>query len=106
MELIHFKPDLLPAMEYAFGASIICETSELAKNVTFHRDIKVRTVTLDGDSYDPAGTLQGGSAPSSGTPVLLKLHNLINRTRELGDMRREYQEKSRVLDEMKQVCGV
>lgn len=105
MELIHFKPDLLPAMEYAFGSSIICETSELAKNVTFHRDIKVRTVTLDGDSFDPAGTLQGGSAPSSGTPVLLKLHHLINRTRELGDMRREYEDASRALDAMKQDSG-
>ncbi|CAH0481400.1 unnamed protein product [Peronospora belbahrii] len=102
MELIHFKPDLLPAMQYAFGSSIICETSELAKNVTFHRDIKVKTVTLDGDSYDPAGTLQGGSAPSSGIPILLKLHQLINRTRELSDMRREYQDCSRSLDDMKQ----
>ncbi|KAL4152597.1 hypothetical protein PRNP1_009525 [Phytophthora ramorum] len=102
MELIHFKPDLLPAMEYAFGSSIICETSELAKSVTFHRDIKVRTVTLDGDSYDPAGTLQGGSAPSNGTPILLKLHHLINRTRDLSDMRREYQDASRSLDGMKQ----
>ncbi|CAI5717516.1 unnamed protein product [Peronospora destructor] len=105
MELIHFKPDLLPAMQYAFGSSIICETSELAKNVTFHRDIKVKTVTLDGDSYDPAGTLQGGSAPSSGTPVLLKLHQLINRTRELSDMRRDYQDCSRALDDMKQDSG-
>ncbi|KAG6623164.1 Structural maintenance of chromosomes protein [Phytophthora cinnamomi] len=105
MELIHFKPDLLPAMEYAFGSSIICETSELAKNVTFHRDIKVRTVTLDGDSYDPAGTLQGGSAPSSGTPILLKLHHLINRTRELSEMRREFQDASRALDGMKQDSG-
>ncbi|RLN75499.1 hypothetical protein BBJ28_00000558 [Nothophytophthora sp. Chile5] len=103
MELIHFKPDLQPAMEYAFGSAIICETSELAKNVTFHRDIKVRTVTLDGDSYDPAGTLQGGSAPSSGTPILLKLHHLINSTRELSDMKREYQDAARALDDMKQV---
>ncbi|CAI5717390.1 unnamed protein product [Peronospora destructor] len=105
MELIHFKPDLLPAMQYAFGSSIICETSELAKNVTFHRDIKVKTVTLDGDSYDPVGTLQGGSAPSSGTPVLLKLHQLINRTRELSDMRRDYQNCFRALDDMKQDSG-
>uniref|UniRef100_A0AAV1T5Q2 Structural maintenance of chromosomes protein n=1 Tax=Peronospora matthiolae TaxID=2874970 RepID=A0AAV1T5Q2_9STRA len=105
MELIHFKSELLPAMEYAFGSSIICETSELAKNVTFHRDIKVKTVTLDGDSFDPAGTLQGGSTPSSGTPILLKLHQLINHTREVSDMRRECQESSRLLDEMKQDSG-
>ncbi|KAI9907348.1 hypothetical protein PsorP6_004659 [Peronosclerospora sorghi] len=105
IELIHFKPDVLPAIEYAFGSSIICETGELAKNVTFHRDIKVKTVTLDGDSFDPAGTLQGGSAPSSGTPVLLKLHQLINRTREISDMRRECQDCSRALEDMEQDSG-
>lgn len=106
MELIHFDHQVLPAMEYAFGSSIICETSEIAKNVTFHKDIKVRTVTLDGDSYDPAGTLQGGSAPSNGTPILLKLHNLITSTRALSDMKREYQDLCRTLDAMKQVCHV
>ncbi|KAI9913024.1 hypothetical protein PsorP6_006435 [Peronosclerospora sorghi] len=51
MELIHFKPDVLPAIEYVFGSFIIYETGELAKNVTFHRDIKVKTVTLDGDQF-------------------------------------------------------
>lgn len=106
MELIHFDHQVLPAMEYAFGSSIICETSEIAKNVTFHKDIKVRTVTLDGDSYDPAGTLQGGSAPSNGTPILLKLHNLITSTRALSDMKREYQDLCHTLDAMKQVCHV
>lgn len=103
MELIHFDHEVRPAIEYAFGSSIICETSEIAKNVTFHKDIKVRTVTLDGDSYDPAGTLQGGSAPSSGTPILLKLHHLITSTRALSDLRREYEGICRTLDAMKQV---
>lgn len=103
LELIHFDHDVRPAMEYAFGSSLICETSEIAKNVTFHRDIKVRTVTLDGDSYDPAGTLQGGSAPSSGTPILLKLHHLITSTRALSDLKREYHDVCRTLDAMKQV---
>lgn len=103
MELIHFDHAVRPAIEYAFGASIICETSEIAKNVTFHKDIKVRTVTLDGDSFDPAGTLQGGSAPSSGAPILLKLHHLITSTRALSDMRREYDGVCRTLDAMKQV---
>ncbi|KAI9912332.1 hypothetical protein PsorP6_005021 [Peronosclerospora sorghi] len=39
------------ARQYAFGSSNICETGELAKNVTFHRDIKVKPVTLDGDQF-------------------------------------------------------
>lgn len=103
LELIHFDQEMRPAMEYAFGSSIICENSDIAKAVTFDKDIKTRTVTLEGDSYDPAGTLQGGSAPSSGTPILLKLHNLIGSTRQLSDLKREYDDAARTLDSMKQV---
>ncbi|KAI9922587.1 hypothetical protein PsorP6_001278 [Peronosclerospora sorghi] len=51
IKLIHFKPDVLPTIGYAFGSSIIFENGELAKNVMFHRDIKVKTVTLDGDQF-------------------------------------------------------
>ncbi|GLD91902.1 hypothetical protein PINS_up000435 [Pythium insidiosum] len=101
MELIHFDNDVLPAMEYAFGTTLICETSELAKTITFHKDVKVRTVTLEGDSYDPAGTLQGGSAPSQGTPLLLKLHHFISSTRRLSELKRDYQECRRTLDAMR-----
>ena len=31
-----------------------------AKDVTFHPDIKMRSVTLEGDVYAPSGTLSGG----------------------------------------------
>lgn len=101
MELIHFDNDVLPAMEYAFGSTLICETCELAKNITFHKDIKVRTVTLEGDSYDPAGTLQGGSAPSQGAPLLLKLHHYINATRQLTDLKQQYHDCRQTLDTMR-----
>lgn len=104
LELIHFDQEMRPAMEYAFGSAIICENSDIAKAVTFHRDIRTRTVTLEGDSFDPAGTLQGGSAPSNGTPILLKLHNLIGSTRQLSDLKREYDDAARALDAMKQVA--
>lgn len=32
--------------------------------VTFHPNIKSRSITLDGDSVDPGGTLTGGSRPT------------------------------------------
>ncbi|TMW60827.1 hypothetical protein Poli38472_000869 [Pythium oligandrum] len=101
LELIHFDSEVRAAMEYAFGSTLICDSSELAKNITFHKDIKVRTVTLEGDSFDPAGTLQGGSAPSQGAPMLLKLHNLITSTRRLTDMKRQHQECRQALDSMR-----
>nr|CCA19500.1 ATSMC2 transporter putative [Albugo laibachii Nc14] len=102
LELIHFDQAVQPAMEYAFGNSIVCETSEIAKEVTFHRDIKVRTVTLDGDSFDPAGTLQGGSAPSNGPPMLLKLHSLLQSTRTLQSLRDELSSKQARLEQLRQ----
>jgi structural maintenance of chromosome 2 len=39
--------------------------AETAKRVTFDKDVRIKSVTLEGDVYDPAGTLQGGSKPNS-----------------------------------------
>ncbi|KAH8738929.1 SMC2 protein [Cryptosporidium ryanae] len=70
MNLIKFNEELLPAMKYCFGHTIICENESFAKNITFNPDIAVRTVTLKGDIYDPSGTLSGGSAASNNRSIL------------------------------------
>lgn len=57
-------------MEYVFGTTLVCHESDDAKKVTFHKGINTRTVTKEGDLFDPVGTLQGGSKPE-GTPILL-----------------------------------
>lgn len=74
-------------MQYVFGSSIICEgmlsnschsnskDAESAKNVTFHPDVKLKSVTLDGDVYDPSGSLSGGSR-SNGSGVLVKMRHI------------------------------
>eukprot|EP00043_Microstomoeca_roanoka_P019163 m.212259 g.212259 ORF g.212259 m.212259 type:complete len:72 (+) comp16946_c2_seq9:2162-2377(+) len=59
-------------MEYVFGRTLICKTMDMAKKVTFHEGIKAKSVTLDGDMFDPSGTLTGG-AKSSSSGVLLML---------------------------------
>jgi len=53
-------------MAYIFGNTLICADAESAKRVTFHQEVRMKSVTLDGDVYDPSGTLQGGSRPSGG----------------------------------------
>lgn len=62
-------------MAYAFGDSIICNDPESAKAVTFNKAVGVKTVTVQGDVYDPSGTMSGGSAPS-GNGVLLRVQEL------------------------------
>lgn len=62
-------------MEYVFGGTLICPTAEAAQAVTFHKDIRLKSVTLDGDVYDPSGTLSGGSKPRT-SGVLIRVQEL------------------------------
>ena len=72
----------MTAMEYVFGSTLICEDSDTAKLVTFDPAVRLKSVTLEGDVYDPAGTLSGGSAPQS-SGVLVTLQKLNELTKEL-----------------------
>jgi len=72
-------------MAFVFGDTLVCDDAETAKLVTFSPQVGgVRSVTLDGDVYDPSGTLSGGSAPSS-SGTLVKVQELLEAERKLGD---------------------
>lgn len=62
-------------MEYIFGSTLICADKESAQKVTFDPSIRMKSVTLEGDVYDPSGTLSGGSAPNS-SGLLVKMARL------------------------------
>ena len=70
LSLVGYKSELKPAMEYVFGNSFVCNDMDSANKVTFDERVKKKSVTLDGDSFDPAGTLTGGKISFS------KLHLL------------------------------
>ncbi|CAJ1367875.1 unnamed protein product [Effrenium voratum] len=76
MEIIGCEKQVMNAMKYVFGPFIVCDTSETAKHITFHPNVRVKTVTKEGDLYDPSGTITGGSAPKGGN-LLLKLQELL-----------------------------
>nr|CAD7394978.1 unnamed protein product [Timema cristinae] len=62
LSLIEYDRELRPAMEWIFGQVFICRDMATARKVTFHERIMKKSVTLDGDSVDPGGTLSGGAA--------------------------------------------
>ncbi|KAM7341587.1 structural maintenance of chromosomes 2 isoform 2-T2 [Cochliomyia hominivorax] len=66
LSLIDSDPYFEPVMKFVFGHTLICKDLNIAKQVTYHRNIHCRTVTLDGDVVDPDGTLSGGSKPKGG----------------------------------------
>ena len=61
INLIGYPEEVEAAMAYIFGSTLICEDAKTAEKVTFHDKIRLKSVTKDGDVYDPAGTLSGGS---------------------------------------------
>ena len=72
------------AIAYVFGDTLICDNAETAKLVTFSDAVLTRSVTLDGDIYDPSGTLSGGSAPNS-TRILVQVQELLEIENKLRD---------------------
>ena len=63
---------------------MICDDAETAKVVTFADAVRTRSVTLDGDIYDPTGTLSGGSAPNT-SRILVQVQELLEIESKLRD---------------------
>ncbi|KOS18258.1 Structural maintenance of chromosomes protein 2 [Escovopsis weberi] len=84
LSLVGFDNEVAAAMEYVFGNTLVCADAETAKKITFDRSVRMRSITLEGDAYDPSGTLSGGSAPNS-SGVLITLQKLNTLTRQLAE---------------------
>lgn len=74
---------------------MVCEDMDTAKRVTFDPKVRCRTVTLDGDIFDPAGTLSGGgNSRSSGPSVLDQLSDLNNLRSRLNKLQKSLRKVS------------
>lgn len=109
LSLIGYEDEVLKAMEYVFGSTLVCEDAETAKRVTFDPAVRLKSVTLEGDVYDPSGTLSGGSSPnSSGVLVTLQKLNALNKelkTKEdaLAELRSVMAKEKKKLDSARQL---
>lgn len=82
LSLIGYDDEVSTAMDYVFGNTLICADAATAKRVTFDPSVRMKSITLEGDSYDPSGTLSGGSSPQS-SGVLVTLQKVNELTKEL-----------------------
>ena len=74
LSLIRYPPHLAPVMEFVFGGVLVCPTLDQARLVAFHPGVEKRTITYDGDMFDPQGTLSGGSrGGGSGGGLLVRV---------------------------------
>ncbi|XP_047033737.1 structural maintenance of chromosomes protein 2 [Helicoverpa zea] len=82
LDLISFESHLKAAMSWVFGGTLVCRDLQTARRVTFHPAVRRRCVTLDGDVFDPAGTLSGGAKLKGGS-LLVQLQQLKQLEQEL-----------------------
>eukprot|EP00898_Chlorokybus_atmophyticus_P005912 jgi/Chlat1/6321/Chrsp44S05888 len=77
LSVVGYEKDVAQAMAYVFGGTFVCKDSATAEKVAFNKDVLTPCVTLEGDIFNPQGTLTGGSRSQSAS-LLLKLHELNN----------------------------
>ena len=87
VSLVGYPEELDAAMKHVFGGVIICKDLDSAKRCTFDSRCAMRSVTLEGDAFDPSGTLSGGaSSGTQGSRVLRSLSELHNLHEEIQRM--------------------
>jgi structural maintenance of chromosome 2 len=59
---VGYPDGVAEAIAFTFGTALdCCDEAASAIAVTFSREVGVRTVTLEGDVYEPSGTMSGGA---------------------------------------------
>ncbi|XP_046750983.1 structural maintenance of chromosomes protein 2 [Diprion similis] len=96
LSLIDYPPEVAKAMNWIFGQIFVCKDMETAQKVTFHERIMKKCVTLEGDVFDPAGTLSGGASSKTGS-LLLQLDELKTIQKNLNEDERSLAEINRRL---------
>ena len=85
--LVGYPDEVAEAIAFVFNDMLICNDVASAQAGTFARNVGVRSVTLDGDVYEPSGTMSGGAAPS-GSDVLVRAQELRAVEERVEDVRR------------------
>jgi len=94
IELVGFDEEVRTAVEFVFGSSLIVDGMDAASKIC--DETKTRTVTLEGDVFDPQGTISGGSNKNLGATLqkLTEYANakiiMDNSKTELGKVEKEY----------------
>jgi structural maintenance of chromosome 2 len=103
IDLIDYDKEVEPAMKYLFGSAFICKDMDVAKQVTYHKNIMTRSYTLDGDEMSPDGALSGG-AVQQGAPILDEVTKISDVRREMSEKTAQIQDISREIASIQNVA--
>ncbi|KAI5952867.1 SMC2 [Candida jiufengensis] len=71
INLVLYDEEIHKAMQYVFGTTFICADPDAAKKVTFDPQVRTRSITIEGDTYDPEGNVSGGSRRNNSAILLI-----------------------------------
>uniref|UniRef100_M4B2S4 SMC hinge domain-containing protein n=1 Tax=Hyaloperonospora arabidopsidis (strain Emoy2) TaxID=559515 RepID=M4B2S4_HYAAE len=64
VDVIECDAEVEPALHYAVGDTVVCESIDIARDLCFRQNEKVKAVTLDGQVVSKNGSMTGGKTPS------------------------------------------
>lgn len=99
LSLVGYDHEVEPAMRHVFGSSFIVKDSQTGNTVTFHNKIKTKSITLQGDIFDPKGSLTGGSR--SKTSLLVTLQELSQKEKKLNQLDDQLNQMNQQLGKIK-----
>ncbi|KFZ51483.1 Structural maintenance of chromosomes protein 2, partial [Podiceps cristatus] len=102
LSLVEYESELQKAMEYVFGTTLICENMDNAKKVTFDKRIMTRSVTIDGEVFDPQGTLHGGNcwfySYNNTVCACSQSESILSKIQEMKDIKEQLKTKEAELE--------
>jgi structural maintenance of chromosome 2 len=103
LHYIDYDQKMQPAMNFVFGNTILCQTKDIAQAIAFDKSIHVRCITKDGDVYDPAGTMTGGTLNpmnSKGNSLLFTSSQIKRKKENMAPLIKEMEEMDSRLGQM------
>ncbi|MEG2936404.1 MAG: chromosome segregation protein SMC, partial [Clostridium sp.] len=88
-ELIEFEPKFKGVVDQVLGKTLVCDTMDSGLHISKISGYKYRIVTLDGEVFNPGGSLTGGS--------YAKNANVIGRKREIEELTEKVAEAKDVI---------
>ena len=91
IDAVAYAEQVRVALEYVFGTAFLVDSSEVGRKVTFNPNLadslKCKSVTQDGDVFDPKGSLTGGSMDAGRNGrILASIYALQTVSFELGTL--------------------
>lgn len=104
-DILKYDKNIENIIKYVFGNCYICSNNEVAKKLAYDPDYRVRCVNLEGDKFDPSGSLTGGFSGNYPSNILKAME-----LRKLDEKRKiinvEFDNLMKEFDSIKEILNV